>query len=106
MAAAIDRERAAAAPAPAIAPEAVERLRALGYASGGAVAAADDPAAAEPRARDRGVDACSKEALGDLQAGRAAQAIAALRPLASRYPGAPVFQTTYAPCPERGGPAA
>lgn len=95
MTAAIDGERSAAAPASAIAPEAVERLRALGYASGGPVAASDDSTAANP-AREIQAWTVFEEALGDLQAGRASQAVAALRPLASRYPGAPVFQTTYA----------
>ena len=84
---------APAAPA-AIAAEASERLRALGYVSGSATPAASDPRAPNPA---RVIDAWAtfESALSHINAGRARDALPALKVLAEKFPNAPVFQTTY-----------
>ena len=79
----------------AVAPDAAERLRALGYASGSATIRTDDPDAPNP-ARVISAWADFERALGLLQAGNASAAVPVLRRLAARHAGAPVFQSTYA----------
>ena len=86
---------AVAAPDGKVAPEATERLRALGYVSGSNAIRSDDPKAPNP-ARHIAAWSEFEKALGELQDGRAAAALTTLRSLASRYAEAPVFQTTYA----------
>ena len=86
---------AAAAPEGTVAPEAAERLRALGYVSGSSAIRSDDQKAANP-ARHIAAWTEFEKALGELQDGRAAAALTTLRSLATRYAEAPVFQTTYA----------
>lgn len=78
----------------AISTEASERLRALGYASGGPVA----PVAAGAPNPARVIDAWNRfeSALTELNDGRASPALPALRELATRFPAGPVFQSTYA----------
>ena len=78
-----------------VAPEAAERLRALGYVSGSRAIASDDPKAPNPA---RVMDAWTsfERALGQLQDGRPKAAIPALNTLRMQHPGAPVFLTTYA----------
>jgi choline-sulfatase len=74
--------------------EASERLRALGYASGGPVT----PVAADAPNPARVIDAWNRfeSALTELNAGRASSALPILRELATRFPSGPVFQSTYA----------
>ena len=79
----------------AVAPEAVERLRALGYVSGSSVMTADEPGAPNP-AREISAWTTFEDALGRLQRRDATGALALLEPLAGKYPSAPVFQSTYA----------
>jgi choline-sulfatase len=79
--------------APAVDPAVAERLRALGYvsgATGGSSASGPNPASVIENwtAFERG--------LSLLNAGGAKDALPALRRLASKFPDAPVFQTTYA----------
>jgi arylsulfatase A-like enzyme/Flp pilus assembly protein TadD len=76
-----------------IAPEASERLRALGYVSGSAATRSHDPAAPNPA---RHIEAWTsfERGLGLLHANRAAEAVGVLRPLAARYPDAQVFHST------------
>ncbi len=94
-----------ASPASAqVAPEAAERLRALGYVSGSAAIKSDDPAAPNP-ARHITKWTAFERALATLQSGRAAQAVAMLKPLAAGNPGAPVFQSTYAQALRESGNA-
>lgn len=95
MSSALEKLRASAAPAATVAPEAAERLRALGYVSGSGTIRADDPRAPNPA---RAIEAWTRfeEALGWLQNGRASAAAAVLKGLAERHPGAPVFRATYA----------
>jgi arylsulfatase A-like enzyme/Flp pilus assembly protein TadD len=82
-------------PREAVAPEAAERLRALGYVSGSAPAAHDAAGAPNP-ARVIGEWTRFESALSDVTAGKSAAAIPVLRDLAARFPSAAVFQTTYA----------
>ncbi|CAN5711501.1 hypothetical protein BH18ACI5_BH18ACI5_20070 [soil metagenome] len=79
----------------AIAPEAAERLRALGYVSGANAITSDDPGASNP-ARTIATWTEFEMALADLQAGRGASALSRLGALARANPGGPVFQSTYA----------
>jgi tetratricopeptide (TPR) repeat protein len=79
----------------AVAPEAAERLRALGYVSGASGTAPEDPAAPNP-ANVIGAWTEFERALGLLQAGDASAAVPVLRRLAALHAGAPVFQSTYA----------
>lgn len=74
---------------------AAERLRALGYASGASAIRADDPAAPNP-ASVIGAWTTFEGALGRLQAGKAGDAVTALRRLTSVHPEAQVFHSTYA----------
>ena len=77
-----------------VAPEAAERLRALGYASGSAITS-DDPGAPNP-ARVIAAWTSFEQALTLLRADRAADAARALKTLTNAHPGSPVFQSTYA----------
>ena len=87
-------ESAAPATPAAIAPEASERLRALGYVSGSVAPAGSDPRAPNPA---RVIDAWAsfETALSQTNAGRPQEALAALKALAATFPRAAVFQTTY-----------
>jgi choline-sulfatase len=76
-----------------VAPEAAERLRALGYASGSSAPRSDDPAAPNP-ARVIAAWTDFERALGLLRGDRPAEAVAILRPLAARHPDAQVFRST------------
>jgi tetratricopeptide (TPR) repeat protein len=88
--------------AAAVAPEAAERLRALGYASGSSPITSDDPQAANP-AGAIGAWTAFEQALAMLQAGNMTSAVPALRRLVAEYPGAPVFHTTYAQALKEAG---
>lgn len=77
------------------APEAAERLRALGYASGASPIASDTAGSPNP-ARVIAAWTEFERALGLLQDGKPSEAARALKPLAERHAGAPVFQSTYA----------
>ncbi|MEO5898053.1 MAG: sulfatase-like hydrolase/transferase [Vicinamibacterales bacterium] len=79
----------------ALAPEAAERLRALGYVSGANAITADDPGAPNP-APTIARWSEFEMALADLQANRQASALSRLGALARANPGGPVFQSTYA----------
>ena len=96
--------RAAAAPDAKVAPEAAERLRALGYVSGSSAITSDDPKAPNPA---RVVAAWSQfeTALGELQSHRLPAALSALRGLATAHPNAPVFQSSYAQALREAGRA-
>jgi choline-sulfatase len=87
-------QSAGTAPAPAVSPEAVERLRSLGYVGGSSQSSADsvgpNPAAVIDGWRQ------FERALALVNTGRARDALPALRALAARFPSGPVFQTTYA----------
>ena len=87
--------RAAAAPDAKVAPDAAERLRALGYVSGSSAITSDDPKAPNP-ARVIAAWTRFETALGELQSNRLPAALLALRGLATAHPNAPVFQSTYA----------
>ena len=84
-----------AKPEARVAPEAAERLRALGYVSGSSAITSDDPRAPNP-AKTIAAWSAFEQALGDVQSGRAAAALPTLKSLAGEHPGAPVFQSTYA----------
>ncbi|HVJ27153.1 MAG TPA: sulfatase-like hydrolase/transferase, partial [Vicinamibacterales bacterium] len=92
-------------PSTAVAPEAAERLRALGYVSGANVITADDPTAPNP-AREISAWTEFEEALGRLQRRDTAGALALLKPLADRHPSAPVFHSSYAQALKEAGDAA
>ena len=88
-----------------VAPEAAERLRALGYASGSAITS-DDPNATNP-ARVIAAWTSFEQALALLRADRAADAARALKQLVETHPESPVFQSTYAQAlREAGDPTA
>ena len=95
MAAAVTRMQASPKPAAQVAPEAAERLRALGYVSGSGAAAVDDPKSPNPA---RVIDSWTtfERALRQLRSGDAAAAVPALSALAARHPASQVFQSTYA----------
>jgi arylsulfatase A-like enzyme/Tfp pilus assembly protein PilF len=93
MNAAIARAQPVKAHTSAVAPEASERLRALGYVSGSATMRADDPTATNP-AREIASWTEFERALVLLQEHRATEAVRILRPLAAKHPEAQVFQTT------------
>lgn len=95
MSAALGALQVTGGPEAAVAPEAAERLRALGYASGSSAIISDDPAAPNP-AREIAAWTAFERALAQLQSGQASTAAAALKRLSDRYPDAPVFHTTYA----------
>ncbi|MDQ3417422.1 MAG: sulfatase-like hydrolase/transferase [Acidobacteriota bacterium] len=89
----------------AVAPEAAERLRALGYVSGSNAVTADDPNAPNP-AGEIAAWTRFEEALGRLQRGDTSGALALLKPLAVRHSSAPVFQSSYAQALKDAGDAA
>jgi Tfp pilus assembly protein PilF len=95
MAAAARKMSVARTPGASVAPEAAERLRALGYVSGSSASAAENPKAPNPARVIEGWTEFER-ALGELQQGRATTAAARLTTLVSRHPGALVFQTTRA----------
>jgi choline-sulfatase len=74
--------------------DAAERLRALGYVAGSSPPAASTDKAPNPA---RVIDAWTtfEAALSEVNAGRSRQALAALKTLATKFPDALVFQTTY-----------
>jgi arylsulfatase A-like enzyme/Flp pilus assembly protein TadD len=78
-----------------IAPEAAERLRALGYVSGSTQATNDSDEGPNPA---RIIDAWNtfEKALSAVTAGRAAEALPVLRDLTARFPASRVFRSTYA----------
>ncbi len=78
-----------------VSPEAVERLRALGYVGGSGTAPSDEAGAANPA---RFIDAWTRFeiALSDVTAGNARGALPVLADLAGAFPSARVFQATYA----------
>jgi arylsulfatase A-like enzyme/Flp pilus assembly protein TadD len=78
-----------------VAPEAAERLRALGYVSGASAVAADDRSAPNP-ARVIAAWTEFEGALGLLHAGNARGSAQVLKRLAGAHPGSAVFQSTYA----------
>jgi tetratricopeptide (TPR) repeat protein len=79
--------------APGVDPAAAERLRALGYVSGGSTSSA--ATAPNPAAVIESWTAF-EHALALVNAGKATEALPALERLASKFPEAAVFQTTYA----------
>jgi choline-sulfatase len=95
-------------PAPAVPPEAAERLRALGYVSGSTTSSLDpnDPDVPNPA---KVIDAWRRfeAALTLVNTGRARESLPALKELATRFPSASVFQSTHARAlMEAGKPAA
>ena len=103
MQAALARYSTASRPDSAVAPEAAERLRALGYVSGSSAITTDDPKAPNP-ATVIGAWTEFERALGELHAGRPA-ALPALKALATQHPNAPVFVSTYAQALREAGRA-
>jgi choline-sulfatase len=93
MNAAIGRARPAIEHTSQIAPDAAERLRALGYVGGSTATRSDNVDAPNP-ARQIGAWTVFERALGLLHTGRPSDAAGLLRPLAARHPEAQVFQTT------------
>lgn len=79
----------------ALAPDAAERLRALGYVSPSATPTVETGDAPNPA---RLIEEWTRfeAALSDVTNGRAAQALPALGDLAARFPSARVFQSTFA----------
>ena len=79
----------------ALSPDAAERLRALGYVSGSPQTDAGREQLPNPA---HTIDAWTRfeQALSDVTAGRAVDALPALRDLSSRFPGSRVFRSTYA----------
>ena len=79
----------------AVAPDAAERLRALGYVSGSPTVTTENAKAPNPA---RMIEAWTQfeRALGELRDGTAENAVGMLRGLAAAHPDAFVFQTTYA----------
>ena len=104
MSAAVRKLGQSARAAAAVAPEAAERLRALGYVSGSNVMTADDADAANP-AGEMPAWTRFEEALGRLQRREPSAALALLKPLAEKYPSAPVFQSSYAQALKDAGDA-
>jgi arylsulfatase A-like enzyme/tetratricopeptide (TPR) repeat protein len=78
-----------------IAPEAAERLRALGYVSGSTQVTNGSDEGPNPA---RIIDAWNtfEKALSAVTAGRAADALPVLRDLTARFPASRVFRSTYA----------
>ncbi len=104
MASMLSKMQPASSSTAAVAPEAAERLRALGYVSGSAAIKSDDPGAPNPASQIAKWTAFER-ALSTLQSGKAAEAAAMLKPLAAGNPGAPVFQSTYAQALRESGHA-
>ena len=104
MASMLSRMQPATSAVAHVAPEAAERLRALGYVSGSAAIRSDDPGAPNP-ARTIAAWTAFERALATLQSGRAGEAAAALKRLAAEHPGAPVFRSTYAQALRESGNA-
>ena len=104
MAAALLKMQQSRKPEAPIAPDAAERLRALGYVSGSSAIPSDDPEAPNPR---HAIESWTvfERALGDLQAGRASAALPMLKTLAAKHPGAQIFHTTYAQALRESGRA-
>ena len=102
MAAALMRLQTSSKPTTQVAPEAVERLRALGYVSGSAAATVDDPKAPNPA---RLIESWTtfERSLDAMRAGNAAASAAELRTLAGRHSQAQIFQTTYAEALKEAG---
>jgi choline-sulfatase len=96
-------QSAGTATAPAVSPEAAERLRSLGYVGGSTQSSADsdgpNPAAVIDGWRQ------FERALALVNTGRARDALPALQALAARFPSGPVFQTTYAQALMKSGKA-
>jgi choline-sulfatase len=93
----LKQQRAVSAAQPAsgaVTAEASDRLRALGYASGGGAVAVQAGAPNPARV----IDAWNgfESTLSQLAAGRASLAVPDLKELAVRFPAGPVFQSTYA----------
>ena len=80
--------------APAVSPEASERLRALGYVSVAPARTSKAQAGPNPATV---IDAWNafELALSQVNAGHARDALPALKQLSTRFPDAAVFQTTY-----------
>lgn len=93
LAAAIARARPANERTARIAPEASERLRALGYVSGSGPASSDNRQAPNP-ARVIAAWTGFERALGLLQRRQPLAAVEILRPLAGKYPEAQIFHST------------
>ena len=95
----------AGAATPTVSADAAAKLRALGYVGGGSAATAVDPSAPNPA---KTIDAWTQfeKALALMNAGRAADAAAPLRELATRFPSGLVFQTSYARALQESGRAA
>jgi arylsulfatase A-like enzyme/tetratricopeptide (TPR) repeat protein len=89
----------------AVPADAAERLRALGYVSGSPPSAERDRSAPNP-ARVIESWAQFEEALSNVNAGRAREALPALKSLAVKFPDAMVFQTTYGRALKDAGQAA
>ncbi len=104
MTSVLSRMQPASSAAAPVAPEAAERLRALGYVSGSGAIKSDDRAAPNP-ASHIGTWAAFERAFSTLQSGKAGEAAAMLKPLAAENPGAPVFQSTYAQALRESGDA-
>ena len=85
MSAALAKLGQSVKPTAAVAPEAAERLRALGYVSGSSVMTADEPNAPNP-AREMAAWTTFEDALGRLQRRDATGALALLKPLAGQIP--------------------
>jgi tetratricopeptide (TPR) repeat protein len=96
MTARLKELEAAGAPAAtaALPPEASERLRALGYVSGGARTSVGSDAPNPARVIEAWTE--FERALSSVNAGRAADALPALKALTVRFPRAAVFFGTYA----------
>jgi arylsulfatase A-like enzyme/Tfp pilus assembly protein PilF len=95
MSAALEKMAAASREDAGVAPEAAERLRALGYVSSGRAVRSDDPSAPNP-VRVIGAWTEFERALGLLHAGNARASAEVLKRLAQTHPGSAVFQSTYA----------
>ena len=94
-----------AAPGPGtVAPDAAERLRALGYVSG---SAGGDAGASGPNpARVISAWTTFEEALTEISRGGPRQALPGLRSLSAKFPESPLFQATYARALKDSGQAA
>jgi arylsulfatase A-like enzyme/Flp pilus assembly protein TadD len=98
-------ESSVSAPAASAPSDAGERLRALGYVSGSTAAKVDVSKAPNPA---RVIDAWTtfETGLSLVNAGRSREALPALKTLAERFAGAPVFEMTYGRALKDSGQAA